>query len=106
LTAAVRGRRLETSTPKGVRLRTLGVGATAKVGSARTRNTNREFHGGDLLGVEERLDHVESLGANAIWLTPFFRPRAITATTRPHTTTSTPLLGGTRRSSRWYALRV
>ena len=37
-----------------------------------TRNTNRELFGGDLPGLEQRLDHVESLGANAIYLTPFF----------------------------------
>jgi alpha-glucosidase len=36
------------------------------------RATNRELYGGDLPGLEQRLDHVESLGANAIWLTPFF----------------------------------
>lgn len=30
------------------------------------------YKGGDLLGVAERLDHVESLGANALYLTPIF----------------------------------
>ena len=38
----------------------------------RTRYPNREFFGGDLLGVEQHLDHIESLGANALYLTPFF----------------------------------
>ena len=38
----------------------------------RTPHPNRELFGGDLAGLEQRLDHVESLGANAIWLTPFF----------------------------------
>lgn len=28
------------------------------------------FHGGDLVGLTQRLDHIESLGATAIWLTP------------------------------------
>lgn len=28
---------------------------------------------GDLLGIESRLDHVARLGADAIWLSPFFR---------------------------------
>ena len=37
-----------------------------------SRNTNREFYGGDLGGVEQHLDHIESLGANVIWLTAFF----------------------------------
>ncbi|PWU19414.1 MAG: alpha-glycosidase [Candidatus Rokuibacteriota bacterium] len=35
-------------------------------------DANRELFGGDLRGIEQHLDHVESLGANAIWLTPFF----------------------------------
>jgi alpha-glucosidase len=33
---------------------------------------NTEIFGGDLLGLERGLDHVAELGANAIWLTPFF----------------------------------
>jgi alpha-glucosidase len=37
-----------------------------------SRNTNYEFYGGDLAGIEQRLDHIESLGATALWLTPFF----------------------------------
>jgi alpha-glucosidase len=38
----------------------------------RGKNTSREWYGGDLPGIEERLDHVEDLGANVIYLTPFF----------------------------------
>ncbi|NJE03893.1 alpha amylase N-terminal ig-like domain-containing protein [Thermococcus sp. MV11] len=30
------------------------------------------FHGGDLAGIIRRLDHIESLGANALYLTPVF----------------------------------
>jgi alpha-glucosidase len=37
-----------------------------------TRNPHREFYGGDLPGVEQRLDYIESLGVNAIYLSPFF----------------------------------
>ena len=37
-----------------------------------TRNPHRELFGGDLLGIEQHLDHIESLGANAIYLTPIF----------------------------------
>jgi alpha-glucosidase len=33
----------------------------------------RDLFGGDLDGVAARLPHVESLGADAIWLTPIFR---------------------------------
>jgi alpha-glucosidase len=35
-------------------------------------NTPREWFGGDLPGIERHLDHVESLGANVLYLTPFF----------------------------------
>jgi len=30
------------------------------------------FHGGDLLGMGEKLDHLENLGVNALYLTPIF----------------------------------
>lgn len=36
------------------------------------RNPHRELYGGDLRGAEQHLDHIEALGANVIWLTPFF----------------------------------
>ena len=38
----------------------------------RSTNTQFELFGGDLRGVEQHLDHVERLGANVIYLTPFF----------------------------------
>jgi len=38
----------------------------------RSRNTPRELYGGDLPGIERHLDHVESLGANTLYLTPVF----------------------------------
>jgi alpha-glucosidase len=38
----------------------------------RSRNTAFEWFGGDLPGIEQHLDHVESLGANVLYLTPFF----------------------------------
>jgi glycosidase len=34
---------------------------------------NNDFFGGDLAGLIEKLDHVQALGANAIYLTPVFR---------------------------------
>ncbi len=34
--------------------------------------TPHELYGGDLYGVEQHLDHVERLGANVVYLTPFF----------------------------------
>ena len=35
--------------------------------------TNYGFKGGDLLGVVEHLDHIASVGANALYLTPVFQ---------------------------------
>lgn len=35
-------------------------------------STPRQFYGGDLLGVQQRLDHLVSLGATMIYLTPVF----------------------------------
>ena len=56
--------------------------------------TPRELYGGDLRGIEQRLDHVEALGASALYLTPFF-PATSThrydATSFDHVD---PLLGG------------
>ena len=34
--------------------------------------TPYELYGGDLRGIEEHLDHIAALGANALYLTPFF----------------------------------
>src|SRR5207237_938451 len=56
--------------------------------------TRYEWFGGDLGGVEERLDHIESLGANVIYLTPLFPAGS---THRYDSTTFDridPLLGG------------
>lgn len=38
----------------------------------RGANTPFELYGGDLVGVERHLDHVVDLGADALYLTPFF----------------------------------
>jgi alpha-glucosidase len=40
--------------------------------TGRGRDTAREWFGGDLAGIEQRLDHVDALGANVLYLTPFF----------------------------------
>lgn len=58
------------------------------------RVTPLEWFGGDLLGLEQRLDHIASLGANIVYLTPFFPARS---THRYDATTFDsvdPLLGG------------
>ena len=38
--------------------------------------TNDGFKGGDLLGIVEHLDHIQSLGVNALYLTPIFQSAA------------------------------
>ena len=46
---------------------------------------------GDLKGVTAKLDYIEELGADYIWLTPFFvSPQRTTATTWRITTTLIP----------------
>ena len=40
------------------------------------RHTAVQFYGGDLAGVEERLDHIQSLGADIVYLTPVFPARS------------------------------
>ena len=41
---------------------------------------------GDLNGITSRLDYLQDLGVNAIWITPFYpSPRSISATTSPTT---------------------
>jgi len=62
--------------------------------SRRRGATAREWFGGDLRGVEQHLDHVELLGANAVYLTPIFPAQS---THRYDATTFDridPLLGG------------
>ncbi|MCE5256229.1 MAG: glycoside hydrolase family 13 protein [Spirochaetaceae bacterium] len=38
----------------------------------RLPKSNSEFYGGDLKGIIQKLDHIESLGCNGIYLTPIF----------------------------------
>jgi alpha-glucosidase len=59
-----------------------------------SQNTPHELFGGDLRGIEAHFDHIERLGANVIYLTPFFPARS---THRYDATTFDrvdPLLGG------------
>ncbi len=62
--------------------------------TGRGPDTPREWFGGDLRGIEQRLDHVELLGANTIYLTPIFPA----GSTHRYDATSfdrvDPLLGG------------
>ena len=64
-------------------------------------DTPREWFGGDLRGIEQRLDHIEQLGANVLYLTPDLPGRAArTATTRRASSTSTRCSAATTRSPR------
>jgi alpha-glucosidase len=62
--------------------------------TGRGPNTPRELFGGDLRGVAERLEHVETLGADVLYLTPIFPA----GSTHRYDATSfdriDPLLGG------------
>ena len=44
--------------------------------AGRAPQTPLEWYGGDLAGIEERLDHLEALGATTLYLTPFFPARS------------------------------
>jgi alpha-amylase len=35
------------------------------------------YNGGDLLGLESKLDYIQGLGTDAIWLTPIFKNKAV-----------------------------
>ena len=60
----------------------------------RINTTGTEVYGGDLQGVEEHLDHVENLGVNAIYFTPFFPGRSNHRYDASSFREVDPLLGG------------
>jgi alpha-glucosidase len=62
--------------------------------NGRSRETSIEWFGGDLLGVAQRLDHITSLGANVIYLTPVFPGRSIHRYDASTFDEVDPLLGG------------
>lgn len=37
----------------------------------------RGFHGGDMAGIEQKLDYLKGLGITAIWMTPILRNKAV-----------------------------
>lgn len=57
-------------------------------------STPVELFGGDLVGLERHLDHIESLGANVIYLTPFFPARSVHRYDATTFDSVDPLLGG------------
>ncbi|GAB3550387.1 maltodextrin glucosidase [Arthrobacter tumbae] len=57
-------------------------------------DTPYQFYGGDLDGITERLDHIQSLGATVVYLTPFFPARSNHRYDASTFTRVDPLLGG------------
>lgn len=53
-----------------------------------------QFYGGDLNGVAEKLDHIQQLGADVIYLTPFFPARSNHRYDASTFNAVDPLLGG------------
>ena len=60
----------------------------------RSKYTGQELYGGDLIGVQEKLDYISDLGVNGIYFTPMFESRSnhrYDATSFDHID---PVLGG------------
>lgn len=57
--------------------------------------TWRGYKGGDLYGIIEHLDHIETLGANALYLTPIFQAASNHRYNTHDYSQVDPLLGGT-----------
>lgn len=62
--------------------------------TGRGPNVSTEFYGGDFEGVEQRLSHLEELGVNAIYFTPFFPARSSHRYDASSFDQVDPLLGG------------
>lgn len=58
------------------------------------KEVSEEFYGGDFGGVEEKLDHLSSLGINAIYFTPIFASRSNHRYDASSFDEADPLLGG------------
>ncbi len=56
--------------------------------------TPYQFYGGDLGGIIEKLDHIQQLGADVIYLTPFFPARSNHRYDASTFASVDPLLGG------------
>ncbi|MDQ0754192.1 glycoside hydrolase family 13 protein [Arthrobacter sp. B3I4] len=59
-----------------------------------SEQTPLQFYGGDLHGVTEQLDHIQALGADIIYLTPFFPARSNHRYDAATFAAVDPLLGG------------
>lgn len=54
----------------------------------------KQVYGGDLPGIQQHLDHIESLGANVVYVTPFFTATSSHRYDAASFTDVDPLLGG------------
>ncbi len=66
----------------------------------RSGNTSAEYFGGDLDGVRQHLDHVTSLGANVLYMTPVFPAGSTHRYDASSFAVVDPLLGGTAALTR------
>ena len=66
----------------------------------RSGRTSAEYFGGDLDGVRQHLDHVTSLGANVLYMTPFFPAGSTHRYDASSFAVIDPLLGGTAALTR------
>ncbi len=62
--------------------------------AAHGARTGRQVYGGDLAGIEARLDHLERLGVDVLYLTPFFPARSVHRYDATTFDTVDALLGG------------
>lgn len=62
----------------------------------RSEFTSSELYGGDLPGVEERLDHIHGLGVTGIYFTPIFSARSNHRYDASSFTDVDPILGGNK----------
>lgn len=62
--------------------------------TGRGPNVSTEFYGGDFAGIQQHLSHLEDLGVNAIYFTPFFPARSAHRYDASSFEHVDPLLGG------------
>lgn len=60
----------------------------------RSRNTGREFFGGDLWGIAEKLDYLQELGIDLVYMTPIFPAHSTHRYDAQNFYEVDPLLGG------------
>lgn len=83
-----------------------------EIPALKQREVSEEFYGGDFLGVEQKLDHLSSLGVSAIYFTPIFASKSNHRYDASSFEEADPLLGGDealislRRAAQQRGIRV